>query len=197
MAQICTPSCVTNIPSVLAGACNITTRIGGISRLTFLKCDNNITFPNAGGWTNLANVEWAICTGLLFVTGEILGQKPKGSVTKRRLSSCAPEETVSGVQTVTFQDYNASATQLDVEFWNAIKANKKFLSLGYITCDGRWFQYNGAWDIEIGDVIEDTFEGKSYYDGVVTIATDEILTPVITPGILEMISGFNQANCNY
>lgn len=198
-AQVCNPSCVTGIPSTSwTNSCNISTRDGGIPRLTFLKCDPKMTFPNTGGWTNKNNVIWAICTGLLYVTGEILGQKPKGSFTKRRLSSCSPEVTISGSKTITFQDFNADITNLiDFNFWDAIVKNKKFLSVGYLTCDGRWYQYSGAWDIELDEVIEDTKDGKSFYDGSITMATKDLLIPIITPGILDAIASFNQANCTY
>lgn len=197
--QVCNPSCVESIPSTSwTQSCNLSTRDGGISRLTFLVCDPDMIFPNSGGWLNPLNVTWAICTGLLYVTGGVLGQKPKGTFTKRRLSSCSPEVTISGSKTITFQDFNADTTDLlDFNFWDAIVNNKRFMSFGYITCDGRWYQYSGAWDIELDEVIEDTLDGKSFYDGIITMATKDLLIPIITPGLLDAISNFNQADCNY
>lgn len=195
--NLCKPECVVNMPSTSwANACNITTRPGGVARATFLKCDPNLVFPFAGEWTNLDNVKWAMCNGYLYVTGKILGQKPKGSFTKRRLSSCDPEETISGSKTVTWQDYNADNDNLlDFDFYSAVVANKKFMYFGWITCDDRWYQYVGAWDIEVDEVEEDTIDGKSFYDSVVTMATKDLIKPIIVPGLLESIDSFNPSTC--
>lgn len=195
--QTCDPSCVTTVPDMAwVNACNITTRQGGIPRLTFLKCSPNFTLPFAGGWTNLDNVQWAICQGYLYVTGDVLGQKPKGSFTKRRLTSCAPEATISGTKTITFQDFNADTTDLiDFEFWTAIVDNKEFLKFGWITCDERWYQYTGEWDIEIDEVTEDTKDGKSFWDGTIAMATKDIITPIMVPGILDKLKSITSATC--
>jgi hypothetical protein len=184
--QSCNPSCVTDLPDMSwVNACNISTRTGGIPRLTFLKCNDNFVLPYPDGWANTNNVLWAINNGQLYVTGDVLGQKPKGSFTKRRLSSCAPETTISGAKTITFQDFNADTTTLlDFDFWSAVVENKAFLKFGWITCDERWYQYNGEWDIEIDETIEDTKDGKSLWDGVITMATKDIVVPILAPGIL-------------
>lgn len=196
--QTCDPSCIDGeIPDMQwVNGCNITTRVGGIPRLTWLKCDPNMNLPFAGSWENLQNVKWAICQRYLYVTGDLLGQKPKGTTTKRRLSSCGPETTISGAKTITFQDFNAETEELiDFEFWTAIITNKAFLKFGYITCDERWYQYDGEWDIELDEVIEDTKDGKSFWDGVVTMATAEILTPIQVPGILTLLKSITSSTC--
>lgn len=195
--EICKPECAADIPNMdWVNGCNITTRPGGVARAAFLKCDPNMVFPFAGEWTNLENVKWAICQGYLFVTGPILGQKPKGSFTKRRLSSCSPEETISGSKTITWQDYNADNVNLtDFDFYSAIVENKKFMFFSWITCDDRWYQYPGSWDIEVDEVEEDTKDGKSFYDSTVTMATKDLIKPIIVPGLLATISSFNSATC--
>jgi hypothetical protein len=184
--QSCNPSCVTDLPDMSwVNACNISTRTGGIPRLTFLKCNENFVLPYPNGWENINNILWAVNNGQLYVTGDVLGQKPKGSFTKRRLSSCAPETTISGAKTITFQDFNADTTTLlDFDFWTAVVENKAFLKFGWITCDERWYQYSGEWDIEIDETIEDTKDGKSLWDGVITMATKDIVVPIMVPGIL-------------
>ena len=198
--QTCNPGCGGDIPDMSwVNKCNISTRTGGIPRATFLKCvPGGIPIPFEGGWENNQNVIWAICQRYLFVTGDLLGQKPKGSFTKRRLSSCAPEQTISGTKTITFQDFNADSVDLiDYDFWDSIIANKPFLKFGYITCDERWFQYNGEWDLELDEVIEDTKDGKSFYDGVVSMATADLLTPNYVPGILAAIKSITSNSCAY
>ena len=58
------------------------------------------------------------------------------------------------------------------------------MKFGYITCDERWYQYAGDWDIEIDEVIEDTKDGKSFWDGTITMATKDVIVPIMVPGIL-------------
>lgn len=195
--QVCAPDCVEDMPDMSwVNGCNITTRSGGIPRLTWLKCDTTMVLPFANGWKNLDNIKWAICQGFLYVSGDLLGQKPKGSTTKRRLSSCAPEQTISGAKTISFQDFNAEEVELiDFEFWTQIVNNKPFFKFGYITCDERWYQYDGEWDIEIDEVIEDTKEGKSFWDGVVTMSTADILVPIKVPGILALLKSITSSTC--
>lgn len=194
---VCNPTCVTTIPrNDWANRCNISTRTGGIPYMTFLKCDPNFDFPNPDEWVNLDNVLWAICNEFLFVTAKLLGQKPKGSFTKRRMTSCGPEETVSGEKTFTFQDYNADKdTLIDFDFWGSIVDNKKFMSFGYITCDERWYQTTAQWDIEVDEVIEDNNQGKSFYDGTIAVQQLKLLKPILVPGIINVIESFDSTYC--
>lgn len=199
----CNPSCVTNIPATAwSNGCKIKKRKGGIPRLTFLKCDEDMTFPfpaavgQTNPWTNLDNVKWALCQGFLYISGKLVGQKPKGSFQKRRTDSCGPEETISGSKTVTFNDFNADPTNLlDFDFWNEIKNNKEFMFFGYVDCNDLWYQFDGIWDIEVDDVKEDNSEGLSFYDGTITMTTNDIIKPIYVPGLLATLSAFTGAEC--
>lgn len=151
--QVCNPDCLVEVPKLnVFNGCNINTRKGGIARLAFLKCVPNLVFPFApadgstNGWSNLNNVKWAICNDLLFISGKILGQKPKGSVNKKRLASCEPEETVSGTKTITGADYNAASDNslIEYDFWDSIFTNRKFMYVSWITCSDLWYQYDGS-----------------------------------------------------
>lgn len=195
--QVCNPDCMEDMPDMSwVNKCNISTRTGGIPRLTFLKCDPAMVLPYTNGWKNLLNIKWAICQGYLYVTGDLLGQKPKGTFVKRRLSSCAPEQTISGTKTITFQDFNADNTDLiDFQFWSAVVENKAFMKFGYISCDELWYQYSGEWDIEVDEVKEDTKDGKSFWDGTVAMATADILTPISVPGILDLLKSITSETC--
>ena len=96
---ICPSTCAPDLPESYSGGCGVTTRNGGISKLAFVKCDYE--------FTDISNqAEWiaAIAAGNVVLTGLLLGQKPKGSFTKKRISSCGPEAIVGGEKTVTFQD---------------------------------------------------------------------------------------------
>lgn len=204
--QTCNPSCVADtIPNVdWAKGCGITTRPGGIPFLTFFKCDPDLSFPyepasgETNEWTNLQNVIWALCNGHLSITGEILGQKPKGSFSKRRITSCAPEITIAGTKTLTFQDFNADPDSLlDFDFWKGIDESKRFLQFGWITCDDLWYQTDKKWDLEIDLVQEDNSEGLSFYEGTVTISEKEIIKPIKVAGLSDLIAAFTTADYCY
>jgi hypothetical protein len=196
--MICKPSCVTDIPqNDWVNGCNITKRPGGIPRMLFLKCDPDYVHPNPGGFDNLDNWLPALCAGILYVTGEVLGQKPKGSVTKKRLQSCGPEEVVSGTKTVSWQDYNAEPDELlDYAFYDAIMKNRKFFKFGWISCDELVHMFNGDWDLEGDYVTEDNQDGNTFFDGVVTMSSVDLIVPVSVPGVLAVLAAFEaQYDC--
>lgn len=184
-----------------AHGCDITTRKGGIPFLTFFKCDPDIEFPVDTGedspWTDLDNWRFAICQLHLFVTGELLGQKPKGTFTKKRLGSCSPESTVAGSKTITFQDFNAdNDTLLDFDFWNGVKANQKFFQLGWVTCEDLVYQTTNNWDLEIDEVSEqDSEQGLSFKDGSISINQFDMITPIKVAGIYDLLKNLSTAEC--
>ncbi len=201
--QTCNPDCGSEIPNNdWSKACDISTRNGGIPFLTFYKCGTDAEdFPNPSAdpiFSDLDNVKWAICQGILIVSAELLGQKPKGSFTKRRMTSCGPEKTISGTKTISFQDFNADVdTLIDFDFWTAVNDNKQFLQPGWVTCDGRWYQTEADWDLEIDEVIEDTKDGKSYYDGVITMSEKDLVKPIIVADLLDTLRNYKiSENCS-
>lgn len=197
--MICKPSCIDgSIQNDWVNACNLSTRKGGIPRMVFLKCDPNLVLPNPGEWSNLLNWKWALCNGYLYVTGKVLGQKPKGSFTKKRTQSCGPEETISGQKTITWQDYNASVDELlDYDFYAWLETNKKFLKFGWISCDERVHLFSGDWDLEGDYVEEDNQEGNTYFDAVVTMSSKNIIVPIKVDGVLALLDGFANATTCY
>lgn len=197
--MICKPTCVNgSIQNDWVNACNISTRTGGIPRLVFLVCDPNLVLPNGGAYENILNWKYLLCNGKVYVTGNVLGQKPKGTFAKKRTQSCGPEETISGQKTITFQDFNADVdTLLDYDFWAFILENKKFLKFGWISCDERVHLFGGDWDLEGDYVEEDNFEGNTFFDGVVTMSTKDLIAPIKVPGLLEYLDGFANASTCY
>ena len=76
---ICNTTCAPDLPSSYSGGCGIQTRPGGIKRLWFVKCDYD--------FTNIAlDSEWTTAQGAGDVVGSglLMGQKAKGSFTKKR-----------------------------------------------------------------------------------------------------------------
>ena len=196
---LCNPDCLSDIiPLNWAAACEESTKPGGIGRLLFLKCDPSMPdFPHAGGWSNKENVTWAICNQYMFMSGEILGQKPKGSFTKKRIGSCSPEVTVSGQKTLTFQDYNIFGEEAEITWWNSIAANKRHLYFGWVTCDDYLYMPTSSWDIEIDEVSEDTSDGSRYVDGAITFQGKEMVVPVLCTGLNEALSSLDYTTTCY
>lgn len=197
--MICKPSCVTGMPRTdWANGCNITTRQGGISRMFFLVCDPDMVLPYANGWYNKANWIWALCNGFLHVTGKIIGQMPKQSTTKKKLTSCGPEETVAGVQTVTWRDYNAdNESLLDFDFYQGIKDNKKFMKVGFLSCDDLAYQTDKEWDIDVAPIIEENSTDNTFHDGAVSIQTVDSIKPIKVPGLAAALDAFVFAEACY
>ena len=161
---LCPSSCAPSLPTSYSGGCGVVTRNGGISKIAFIKCD--YTFTDIGD-----RAEWiaAIASGDVVLTGLLLGQKPKGSFTKKRISSCGPEAVVGGEKTVTFQDYNSDALAcVDVEFWNTIQANATNYQMAYYTSDGYVYGPIPSFQIEVDQVVEDNSTGSIYFDGTLS-----------------------------
>lgn len=202
--MICLPSCLsTGAPAVgLFNGCNIKKAKGGIPRLLFLVCDPDYVHPytvaeGISPWSDLRNVEAAMCAGILNFTGPVLGQQPKASVTKKRMSSCNPEEIVGGSQTITFQDYNTTDDLGEYTFWDWIMKNYGMMLFGWVTCDELLYMYSGNFAPEVFPVTEVTNQDARYFDGVVTMQTEEIIVPIKVEGILALCDSFTAATSCY
>jgi hypothetical protein len=196
--SICKPSCVNfTVQNDWVNECDLTKRKGGICRALFLVCDPSLVLPQPGGYTNLLNWKYLLCNNKLFVTGPILGQKPKGSFTKKRLQSCGPEEIISGVKTISWQDYNAEPDELlDYDFYEDVFNNRKFLKVGYVSSEDLVYLFSGDWDLEADDVIEDNFEANTFHDIVVTMSSIQTIKPIKVEGLLAYLNTFNsQTTC--
>lgn len=176
---ICNSTCAPDLPVSYSGGCGIVTRPGGIQKLVFIKCD--YTFTDIDSLT-----EWqtAVTNGDVVLSGLILGQKPKGSFTKKRIASCQPEGVVGAEKQLTFQDYNTDtitpggAGCLAYQFWNTILTEPSSYKFGYYTCDGFFYGVINDFQIEIDEVIEDNNTGSTYFDGTILWNSIEMLCPV-------------------
>jgi hypothetical protein len=160
---ICNSTCAPNLPESYSGGCGIVTRPGGIQKLVFIKCDYTFT-----AITNVTEWEAAVTSGDVVFSGLILGQKPKGSFTKKQL---------------TFQDYNTDTITpgggcLAYDFWNTILSEPSSYKFGYYTCDGYFYGVINDFQIEIDEVIEDNNTGSTYFDGTILWNSIEMLCPV-------------------
>lgn len=161
---LCPSTCAPALPESITGGCGITVRNGGISKFAFVKCD--YTFTDI---TSRAEWEAAVDNGDVVFSGLLLAQKPKGSFTKKRISSCAPEQLVGKENQVTFQDYNSDPADCkDITFWNTIVNASSSYQWGYYTCDGYFYGLVDEFSIEVDQVIEDNTTGNIFFDGTIS-----------------------------
>lgn len=161
---LCPSTCAPALPESITGGCGITTRSGGISKFVFVKCD--YVFED---YTSRTEWEAAVESGDVVFSGLLLAQKPKGTFTKKRISSCAPEQLVGKENQVTFQDYNSDpAACKDITFWNTIVNASSSYQWGYYTCDGYFYGLVDEFSIEVDQVIEDNSTGNIFFDGTIS-----------------------------
>tara|TARA_R110000868_G_scaffold132409_2_gene343450 strand:+ start:3251 stop:3805 length:555 start_codon:yes stop_codon:yes gene_type:complete len=162
---ICASSCAQGLPDSYTGGCGIISRPGGIKRLWFIKCDFTGPLATDANWTT------AQTAGDVVGSGLVMGQKAKGSFTKKRIASCMPEGITGAEKQVTFQDYNTDTVtpggNLAYEFWNTILNESTNFRFAYETCDGHVYGPIDSFVLEIDEVIEDNNTGSTYFDGTV------------------------------
>ena len=174
---ICPSTCAPALPVSYSGGCGIVTRPGGIKKFAFIKCDYVFT-----DITDRAEWIAAVAARNIVFSGLILGQKPKGSFTKKRIASCQPEGVVGAEKSITFQDYNTDTVTpggcLAYTFWNTVLNEPSSYLLAYITCDGYVYGPISDFQLEIDEVIEDNNTGSTYFDGTLTWNTVAMDCPV-------------------
>ena len=198
MSVICLPSCVSagKPKTGYTNGCGNKRAKGGIPRLLFLICDPDYVhqYPVAEGlspWSDVRNITNAMCAGILNFTGPVLGSMPKQTFVKKKMSSCEPEEVVGGQKVINFQDYNVTDAIEEYDFWDWVNKNYAYMSFGWVTCDELLYMAEGSFAPEVGDVIEDTSDGSRYFDGSITIQTQEIIKPIKVEGILSALANFD------
>ena len=160
---ICDSGCTVALPFPYSNACGVDPLPGGINRIAFLQCDHEFT-----DITDQAEWDTAIANGEAVVSGILLGSKPQGTFTKKRVSSCSPERVIGGEKTIVFQDSNRSEVHGDCSiytFWNTILANPAAYRLVFFTCDGYAYGPIDDFTLEVDSQIEDTSEGIRFVNG--------------------------------
>lgn len=180
---ICSATCNQDLPVSYTGGCGIQSRPGGIKRIWFIKCD--YVFTNFD-----SNAEWgqAQDDGDIVGSGLLMGQKAKGSFTKKRIASCFPEGIVGAEKSITFMDYNTDTVTaapggcLAYEFWNTILNKSSDYRMAYETCDGYVYGPIDNFILEVDEVIEDNNTGSTYFDGTLLWNDIDMACPVYIEG---------------
>lgn len=185
---ICDSGCANALPYAYSNGCGVVTKPGGINRIAFLQCDFEFT-----DITDQAEWDAAIAAGDAVVSGILLGSKPKGSFTKKRVNSCSPERVVGGEKTVTFQDYNDGTVHdaddcAEYEFWNTILLNPATYRAILFTCDGYAYGPIDDFVLEVDEVIDETDTGNRYFDGSIMWNQIDMICPTETDLIFDQDS---------
>lgn len=183
--SFCPDECEEALPKNVAVGCNTDKRRGGVRRLVFIKC--NSTFNDT---SDPAEWQTKIEAGEIVSTGELMGQKPKGSFTKGKFASALPEEVTGKTNTVQFKDYNAELDENeDLVFWHTIQKNYRKYGMGYVDDHDNFRGFHNKWAPEIDDTIEEDTNGSTYVDGVVTYNTPPgIDLPIKVPGLNALLA---------
>lgn len=207
--MICLPSCVADAtkPSVgYSNSCETKRAPGGIPRLLFLVCSNDYEHQvevaeGLSPFTNLENVQAAMCAGILNFSGPILGQQPRATPIKKQFDSCNTEEISGGNQSVTFQDFGVTADEegapnlLEYDFWDWVKRKYKTMNVGWVSCDDMLFLWDGKWAPDVSPITDPSNTGNRFFDGIINIPTEEIIKPYYVPGLLALLEAFNPDEC--
>lgn len=181
---ICGATCgaTVTLPASYTGGCGIQSRPGGIKRVWFAKCDADWDLSSDAAWTA------AQTAGDVVGSGLIMGQKGKGSFTKKRISSCSPEGIIGAEKSMTFQDYNIDTVTgaggcLAYTFWNQILSNAGNYRMIYESCDGYVYGFIDGFILEIDEVIEDNNTGSTYFDGTIMWNDIEMACPLLVDSV--------------
>lgn len=185
---ICDSGCSVSLPYPYSNGCGVVTKPGGITRIGFIKCDYDFT-----DITDQAEWDAAIAAGDAVWSGLLMGSKPKGSFTKKRIHSCAPEQVVGGEKQLTFQDYNDGTVHdatdcAEYTFWNTILANPAAYRLVFMTCDGYLYGPIDDFVLEVDEVIDDNNQGNRFMDGTLFWNDIDMVCPTETDLVFDQDS---------
>lgn len=184
----CSTACTVVLPQYPGGGCNVVTRPSGIKKVVFSACDYVFTDIN-----DLEEWATAIAAHKIHASGELRGSKPRGSLTKKRLLSCRPEQVTGGSRTITFVDPNADNEDFaEYDFWNFIQLNQQQLLFGYTTCDDLLYGFKPTvapagtlteFSIEVDDTRTESSDEEASIEGTITWLGIAMMKPVLIPGI--------------
>lgn len=181
--MVCSPNC-TIIPPRKSQPCGNDVRPGGISYLIFLACS-----VDTSEYT-IEDLCFYAKTGLLTVSSSLVGEKPKGSFTKKPLDSCTPDR-VTGIEyRVDFKDYVADDSEFtDYPFWTELMFNSHKFKFGYVSCDGLFSGFIDNWAMEVDQVIESKSTDTAFWDGSIMWNGAGLPVPVFIPNLVTTLVG--------
>lgn len=160
---ICAATCSITVPDNDFDACNIAPRDGGLSRAIFFACDHTFTLiTDLGEWTT------DIGTDDIHSTGRIKGQLPAGTTTTQKFSSCDPEQITGRVNTMTYVDYNKSATNLDFDFYDDLEANPDKYKVAFLDCNNNLYYSVDSFSLQSDYIIPEDKKEPAHWAVTIT-----------------------------
>lgn len=180
---LCSSNCAQNPVAVAGGGCRLQTRTAGVDRFVFARCDIDFTsITDISEWTTKA------AAGEVVFSGQVLGQKPKGTFTKKKLASCRPEIVTGVTRQLTFTDSNADNDAFtDYDFWNDKQENQDILIVGYLTCEELFYGFFTDWSLEVDDTRAEDSNEEFRWDGTILYNELTATKPIDLTGISAVI----------
>jgi len=177
--SLCNSACVSEIPCIAGAGCSPQLRSAGIDRVIFYNCDLE--------WADITDLEeWTthIAAGKIGFTGQVLGQKPKATYTRKKIASCLPEQVTGRTYQIQWTDPNAdNAAFSDYDFYQYIDANINNLKMAYYTCDGLLYYDISRMSIEVDDVRVEDSDEEMVFDAAVEYKAQGIIQPILLPNL--------------
>lgn len=181
--MLCNTNCAQDPVALAGGGCRLTTRTGGIDRFVFARCDTDFTLL-----TDINEWSTKVAAGDIVFSGQVLGQKPKGTFTKKKLASCKPEQVTGVTRQITFTDANADNDNFtDYDFWNDKQENQDIYIVGYITCEELFYGFYSDWSLEIDDTRPEDTNEEFKWDGTILFNSLTAPAPIDLTGISTVI----------
>lgn len=176
---VCSSGCASAIPKQTGAGCRITTRPAGFDRVVWKRCD--YVFADI---TSLEEWQTAIANGDVGFTGRVLGQKPKGTPTKRRVASCLPERTTMVDRTWQWKDSNADlATLTEFDLYQFVDENQDTLHIAFYSCDGLLFGFFEDYSLDVDDTRTEPNDEDAVMEGSAVVKSRLISKPTKIPGL--------------
>ncbi len=181
---LCPTGCATAIPAITGSGCNIITRPAGVDRVIFKRCDYSFTLI-----TDLTEWETAIAADQIHATGRVLGQKPKGSPSRRRVASCLPERTVNYTRTWSWKDSNSDNTTFtDYDFYQYVDQYQDLLHIAFYTCDGLLFGFFEDFSLDVDDTRGETNDEDAAFEVTCEVKSRLVAKPIKLTGLSAILA---------
>jgi hypothetical protein len=176
--------CAVTIPAYPA-KCSRLILPGGIKGFVLAKCGQT-DFTDI---TDLDEWQTKITAGTVTASAmrRVLGNEPEAEEAVAKLGSCDPDELLSLRHTLDILDHNSEDPTIGFKqdaFYNWLNNNYQKLSLGYVTCDDRFYGFITSFGVIAKRAIENNnFDGKTFWHAVFKWDKRDHTVPVLIPGL--------------
>ena len=165
--------------------CSRTVLPGGIKGFVLAKCGET-DFTDI---TDLDEWQTKITAGNVISSAmrRIVGSSPEAEEAVAKLGACDPDELLGLKHTLDILDHNSEDPTVGFKqdlFYNFLNKNYQKMSVGFITCDDRFYGFVDSFSVVAKRQIEgDNFGGKTFYHIVFKWQDRDHLVPQLIPGL--------------